>query len=365
MAANANSSADKPVKVRDVITSFRPTRRFRPDDPKTAVTSMDFDDSGELLLLARDDETLQIYNCREGKHAKEAKSHKYGVHLARFTHASSAVIYASTKVDDGIRYLSTHDNNYIRYFRGHTARVTSLALSPSSDQFLSAAADNTMRLWDLRSATAQGQLRLEGPYLCTYDPSATVIAVASPVTQSVLLYDIRNYDKPPFATFDLGPLEHRFLPGHQHRSWSTLAFSNDGKSLLLGTIGAGHFLLDAFDGALKHFATRATGRTASRSAAPSTGRRAAGDIGPGNVPYGDGDVAFSPDGQYLLGGAGEHNVLVWDVHAAQEPNKVLQPMAELPGLGRASVVGYNPKFHFFCSADRNLMMWLPDQELLG
>ncbi|KAF9629648.1 putative wd repeat protein [Lasiodiplodia theobromae] len=70
------------------------------------------------------DDTLQIYNCKEGKHAKEPKSQKYGVHLARFTHHAQSIIYASTKVDDGIRYLSTHDNSYIRYFKGHTDTAT-------------------------------------------------------------------------------------------------------------------------------------------------------------------------------------------------------------------------------------------------
>jgi COMPASS component SWD2 len=74
-------------------------QRFRPDDSKTHVTSLDFDDSGELAIICRSDDTLQIYNCKEGKHAKDLKSQKYGAHLARFTHQASAVLYASTKVD--------------------------------------------------------------------------------------------------------------------------------------------------------------------------------------------------------------------------------------------------------------------------
>ena len=63
------------------------------------MTSLDFDDTGELAIVARDDDTLQIYNCKEGKHAKELKSQKYGVHLARFSHHAQSIIYASTKVD--------------------------------------------------------------------------------------------------------------------------------------------------------------------------------------------------------------------------------------------------------------------------
>lgn len=106
---------------------------------------------------------------------------------------------------DGIRYLSTHDNSYIRYFRGHKGTVTCLALCPTStsDTFLSCSLDDTVKLWDLRSQNAQGELRLHGGWLAAYDPSATVIAIASPPTSSLLLYDVRNYDKPPFATFDI------------------------------------------------------------------------------------------------------------------------------------------------------------------
>lgn len=41
--------------------------------------------------------------------------------------------------DQWIRYLSTHDNSYLRYFKGHESTVTSLCMSPRSDTFLSAA----------------------------------------------------------------------------------------------------------------------------------------------------------------------------------------------------------------------------------
>ena len=53
---------------------------------------------------------------------KTLYSKKYGVDLIRFTHAVNTVIYTSNKVDDTIRYLSLHDNKYIRYFPGHTKK---------------------------------------------------------------------------------------------------------------------------------------------------------------------------------------------------------------------------------------------------
>lgn len=48
-------------------------------------------------MTAESDETIQIYNVREGRHDKTLLSKKYGVKLAKFTHASSSIVYASTK----------------------------------------------------------------------------------------------------------------------------------------------------------------------------------------------------------------------------------------------------------------------------
>jgi COMPASS component SWD2 len=348
-------------KTSHVIASFRPARRFKPSSPGTSITSLDFDDTGELAIVARDDDTLQIYNCKEGKHAKELKSQKYGVHLARFSHHAQSIIYASTKVDDGLRFLSTHDNSYIRYFKGHSDTVTSIALCPASDTFLSCAKDNTVRLWNLSSPNYHGLLNLHAPYLATYDPSATVIAIASAATQSILLYDVRNYDKPPFASFDLLDLEQRFLGG-QKAQWTKIEFTNDGKSLVVATNANGHFVLDAFSGDITHFCYRKAG---------SSGRLAPGASPPhastlnGHTPAaGQGDVCLTPDGQYLIGGSSEEGLLVWDISKPPTPNNILEPIEKLPGHGRSAIVGYNPRTNLLASADKDLLLWQPDPDLM-
>ena len=101
------------------------------------------------------------------RHSKTLYSKKYGVHLARFTHHSQNVIYASTKEDgtmvfpygiadvDTLRYLSLHDNHYVRYFKGHKKQVTCLEISPIDEQFLSSGLDDTVRLWNMNSSSCQ------------------------------------------------------------------------------------------------------------------------------------------------------------------------------------------------------------------
>ena len=48
-------------------------------------------------MTSESDETIQIYKVKDGVADKSLLSKKYGVKLARFTHTSSSIVYASTK----------------------------------------------------------------------------------------------------------------------------------------------------------------------------------------------------------------------------------------------------------------------------
>lgn len=252
---------------------------------------------------------------------------------------------------DSLRLLDLHNEGYVRYFSGHTDKVTCLAVSPGSDSFISCSKDDTVTLWDLGSRNPQGKLKLATPYLVAFDPSASVIAIASQSTSSVILYDFRNYDKPPFSTFDLAPLEETYTPSTRGRAWTKLEFSNDGKYLLVATDYHGHFILDAFDGSVKAFLTGKNGSAGRAAPVSTTGK-----------PLGQGDVCFTPDGRYVIGGNGDqHDVLVWDLQQEREANNFLQPMCRLPHRGRTAVIEYNPRYNMFASADKDTVFWLPDE----
>ncbi|KAF6836025.1 WD repeat-containing protein [Colletotrichum plurivorum] len=353
-------------QLSDIISSFRPTKLFKRDDikdgrPQPHVLSLDFDDPGELLMTSESDETIQIYNVKEGRRDKSLLSKKYGVKLARFTHTSSSILYASTKQNDQIRYLATHDNSFIRYFEGHEKSVTDIAVHPGADNFISCSQDNTVRLWNVSTKQWCGQLFLNTPYLATYDPSGQIFAVASPSSGSVLLYDCRNYDRAPFATFDLIEAGRHVDSQFVVRGWTKLEFSNDGKHILVGTRGSGHFLLDAFDGSLKAFLRKPEG---------GTRRTAAGETTTNNVngaPKADqasiessGDCCFSVDGRYVLSGS-KKDVLVWDtLTPPQNEAKAINPNWTLEDKREASVIAFNPRYNFFATADQEVVFWLPD-----
>lgn len=298
---------------------------------------------------------MHIFEIKEGRRTKLVPSKKYGIHLARFTHHPREILYASTKIDDSLRLLELHNESYVRYFAGHTSSVTCVALSPGNDGFLSCGADDTVCLWDVKSRNPTGKLKLSTPYLAAYDPSANVMAIASQSTSSILLYDIRNFDKAPFSTFDMLECEEAFTPTTRRPAWTRLEFSNDGKSVLLCTDSQGHFLLDAFEGKTKAFLTGKSG---------STGRAA--PLSVSGKPLGQGDACFSQDARHVIGGSGggHPDLLIWDAHkVADGPAEHLQPSSRLLSKGiRAAVIECNPRYNMLATADTKVCMWLPGQE---
>ncbi|KAG5439415.1 hypothetical protein PCANB_001989 [Pneumocystis canis] len=328
-----------------VLASLRPSKGFKNHQEGTAITCLDFDDTGEWLITSGQDESLQLYDCILGKHKKTLYSKKYGVDLARFTHRSTNVVYSSTKDDDTLRYLSLHDNVYIRYFRGHKQRVIALDISPLDDQFISSSLDNSVRLWDLRSSTCHGLLNISSPSLTVFDPTGIIFAVASHSLSSILLYDLRNYDKEPFSTFTLsddGFLSKISYPPRMP-DWIKMEFSNDGKLILIGTRGECHYLLDAFSGELH---SRLTGQIPVNS-------------DPKSIT--SGDVCFTPDARYVIGASGDKNLVIWDTKQTYR-NKSLTPVQILnsSNIGPAKVVTFNPRKMMLATANNTLTFWLSE-----
>ncbi|KAI9594145.1 WD repeat-containing protein 82 [Syncephalis fuscata] len=306
------------------------------NEQKKMITSLDFFQSGDVCLTASQDDSLCLYDCHEGKVIKTLPSKKYGCHMARFTHHRNNVIHASTKSDDTIRYLSLHDNRYLRYFRGHKARVTALEMNPVNDTFLSASLDGTIRLWDLRSDNCQGVLHLDGTVAVGWDQGGEMFA-AGKSGGDIRLYALESLDKGPFQVFPL----HSFVGGNFDTPlrWTGLKFSNDGLSLLVATDGECHYILDAFTGVVKR---RLSGHNA--------------------ITNGSGDeVNFTPDGQYVIGGSEDGTVHIWQVNAAIDAPAIAQHEGH---TGPVHAVGWNPKLAIMVTCSNETALWLPEWQAL-
>ncbi|MEJ1285746.1 WD repeat domain containing 82 [Cricetulus griseus] len=263
---------------------------------------------------------VRIYRLRLPKRTLYSK--KYGVDLIRYTHAANTVVYSSNKIDDTIRYLSLHDNKYIRYFPGHSKRVVALSMSPVDDTFISGSLDKTIRLWDLRSPNCQGLMHLQGKPVCSFDPEGLIFA-AGVNSEMVKLYDLRSFDKGPFATFK--------MQYDRTCEWTGLKFSNDGKLILISTNGSFIRLIDAFKGVVMHtFGGYANSKAVTLEA------------------------SFTPDSQFIMIGSEDGKIHVWNGESGIK-------VAVLDGkhTGPITCLQFNPKFMTFASACSNMAFWLP------
>ncbi|KAK9767082.1 WD repeat-containing protein 82 [Basidiobolus ranarum] len=304
------------------LSTLRISKSFQENE--SPVTSIDFDDYGEFCITAAADESLHLYDCRQGKSLQTLYSKKYGVHLARFTHNSNTVVYASTKEDDTLRFLSLHDNKYIRYFRGHKKKVYSLDMSPADEFFLSGSIDGSVRLWDSRSPNCQGLIHTMGRPSVSFDPQGAIFAIAS--EGSVRLYDIKSFDKGPFSTFPVYQQIQEKFPEYVG-TCTSVKFNNDTNTILITNSVNGHFVLNAHTGEIQHCLT---------------------GTNPLQVESSGEETTFTPDGKYVYAGSKDGSVRVWNLENSDlllEPSQII-PTHPAP----ITAIGFNPRYMMMVSA---------------
>ncbi|GIY94489.1 WD repeat-containing protein 82, partial [Caerostris extrusa] len=255
-------------------------------------------------------------------HRRTLHSKKYGADHVRFTHSEDSAVHSSTKIDDTIRYLSLHDNKYIRYFTGHTKKVTSLSMCAVDNSLLSSSLDRSVRLWDVRSPNCQGLVVENGRPIAAFDPDGQVFAVAVN-SEEIKLYDIRSFDKEPFNVF---------VPYNQRNSdWTCLKFSPDGRLILISTNGSDVHLLDAYHGRpLTTFSSRVNSK---------------------NIPL---EASFSPDSQFIFSGSSDGAIHVWNSETLLR-EAVLHSGYTNP----VHCVQFNHKYMMLVSASNNMVFWTP------
>ncbi|GMS97808.1 hypothetical protein PENTCL1PPCAC_19983, partial [Pristionchus entomophagus] len=292
---------------------------------KARVNSLNYSNDGMHMISSSDDESIVLYHCDTGTKDRSLNSKKYGVDLIHFSHNVTDAIHCSSKVDDTIRYLSLHDNKYIRYFSGHSKKVITLAMSPIDDTFISASLDKSIRLWDLRSANCQGLMQLQHKAIAAFDPEGLIFA-AGVNSEQIKLYDLRSYDKGPFTTFQFD-LESTC-------DWTSMKFSPNGKQILMCTNGEHMKLVDSFTGNVIH----------ELKGHKNTRRNAL-------------EATFSPDSNFVFCGSSDLSIYSW---SAETGSIVAQlPTTHTPFLQQ---VAFNPRFYVLASACSNVHFWVPSDD---
>jgi len=309
------------------MTNFQVGKTFQRDK---RINFLDFSYDGLRLITSGEDDQIVIYDCEKGVEKQVVKSMKYGCDLVHFTHASNTIVYASNKEgkDHAIRYMSLHDNKYLKYFKGHEQKVVSLSVSPVDDTVLSGSLDRTARLWDLRSPDCLGLMQCQGRPVASFDPEGLIFAVGVQ-SEQIKLYDVRSFEKGPFSTFK--------YPIETACDWTGIKFSLDGKLMMLTTNGAVIRVIDAFEG--KPLFTLA------------------GYQNNKGLPI---EASFTPDSQFVVSGSTDGTLHLWRTEDGRSAGVLV---GEHPGP--VTNVQFNPRFCLMASVCNSVNLWMPGDRLPG
>ncbi|CAD6194651.1 unnamed protein product [Caenorhabditis auriculariae] len=308
---------------KDVINSMVASKTF--SDNTEEINSVSYSQDGVYMITSANDDSINIYNIQSGVKSRSVNSKKYGVGLIRYAPGANCAVHCSTKIDNTIRYLSLHDNKYLRYFIGHNDRVTCLSMTPAEDMFLSAAHDKTIRLWDLKTANCQGVLHSSSNPIAAFDPEGLIFAAGMDNTV-VKLYDLRSFDKGPFISFQM-TRENMF-------DWTDMKFSPCGKFIMLNTKGTMITLLDAFTGKVKHHL-----------------------YGHENVLSKPLEASFTPCSKYVFSPSSDRHIYVWSVETGELVTKLPTDHDQ-----NFHIAQFNPRFFVLATSCTKLHLWSPGED---
>lgn len=333
-----------------------------------------FHANGNLLVTATKD-SIQLIDSLSGESKKKIFTKTHGNRNIAYTHHEQCVLASSRnrRNNNDIRYLSMYDNRYLRLFKGHDTQVTSLAMSPVDDCFLSSSADRAVCLWSLTAPSPIARLTL--PEECAnpkvaYTHDGLLFGVMarnnSASTNCIRLFDARSYDKGPFL--QLRPSRQQLqkalkrsnpqLDSFQHERclsspWVSFCFSPDGTRALVSTACGLLISLDAFndDGDPVTIFTEAETRVeASQSKGLALSQTAS--LG----------CCFTPDSRHVLAATADCRVLVCNPLSGRTEG-------ELPGqLGHVTPVTSvccNPKYEVVATSGINTYLWLKSSLFTG
>lgn len=329
------------------------------------VNDLDFHESGTNLVLSTTN-SLHLIDAATGTERKKVLAKSHGIGSVKYTHHDMCVLVSSVRRTHDIRYLSLHDNKYLRYFRGHSEEVTSISMSPVDDFFLSAAHDRTVCLWNLNTSSPIAKLRLDMdslfPY-ASYDKTGLVFGVMcrnSVGKHSLKLFDARKYDKGPFA--DIIPTDDHIksalaktpkydpsvLERNVHAEWTGFEFSSDGRSILINTAADMVLVVDSFNPSLEPLALRCRDTGAGPNYEPCYD-----DPNPAIYRPPRFGATFTPDSKHLLVGAWNNDIHMCDA-ATGEVRSTLRGH-----ISPVKRIVCNPVYDMFASTCVCAALWLP------
>ena len=112
-----------------------------------SVLSVCFSPNGKLIASGSSDNTIKLWNVKDGALIRTFKGHSDYVISVNFSPDGRRI--ASGSSDNTIKLWNVKDGALIRTFKGHSSYVISVNFSPDGRRIASGSYDNTIKLWNV------------------------------------------------------------------------------------------------------------------------------------------------------------------------------------------------------------------------
>lgn len=246
---------------------------------ENSINTIEFNRDGTRVATSSRDHTIGLWDGN-GKPVRRIEEHRGWVTIATFNPDGSR--FATGSRDNTIRIWDSNTGKQVCVLQGHRAEILRLAYSADGKSLVSVSSDGFVRTWDVRSAEADGRLQGHSTFVygVAFHPDGKLVASAS-WDGTARIWDIAALKS--IHVLDHGP----------KAIVTSVAFHPDGKIL----------------------ATRC--RTDTRLWDVATGK----EIHRWSIPSGgwqDTRIVFSPDGTMVATGCESRMIRIWDVKTKAE-----------------------------------------------
>jgi WD40 repeat protein/transcriptional regulator with XRE-family HTH domain len=326
------------------------------------VTGVAFSPDSKHLFTGSYDSSARLWEVQPNSSPPSFAGDMGGVWNVVFSPDGANILTGSE--DGTMRLWNAQTGAEIRRFIGHEGAVTAVTFSPDGRLAASGGYDATVRIWDVQTGE---QIRVLLGHTLDIGEGAVVFSrdgryiLSGSSDKTAKLWDVQTGK------------ELRTFAGATETVWS-VAFSSDGKSVLLGYPssvrqldletgrevrrfdGSGGSLILSPDG--KFIVTCGCGS----DRAPKLWDLQSGKLvraftgNTGQVPA----VAFSPDGKYILSGGSDKTARIWDALTGEEVRRFSGH------LGTVNSVKFSPdgKYVLTGSSDGTIRLWIVDYHKL-
>jgi WD40 repeat protein len=330
------------------------------------VFSATFSPDGRRLVTAGWEGSVKVWDLTTGE--RELRTPRFTVDdlsHAPWSVALSAdgrrLALAGSSVDATVRVYDVLSGENVFTFRGHSARVVSVAFSPDGRRLVSGSTDKTVRLWDTETGQEVLTLRDHTDLVghVRFDPSGQRLASASD-DGTALVWD---------ATPPEDDRRIRTLRGHAGVVYS-VAFSPDGQHLASAggdqtvriweaTTGREILALHGHRGPVNSVAFSLDGRLLASASEDKTvklwdAQTCVAVFTLPDFPGGVRCVAFSPDGRHLATSDAAESVQVWDSATGRA---LFRPLRGHAGYVNFVTFSHDGKLLATSSVDGTVRLW--------